>query len=126
VKILLWLLPVADVFCLGKILNFYRKWGVEIPIAHARVGLVERWVGYLPVGTVAGYYLGLDSLLLFLGVAPMAGALEFLLMCKGVRPWSFFKGKPRKVVAKVFLLEAYNCFAYFVLGMFIGIKWRLW
>lgn len=120
-KILFWLLPIADLFYLDRILDFYRGWGVDIPPAHARLGLLERWVGYLPVGAIAGKYLGVRSLMLFLGVFPLAGALELYLMWKGVKPWGFFRGKPRKSVTKIFLLEAYNCFNYFALGVLIGV-----
>jgi len=121
VRILLWLLPIADIFCLNKILDFYRHWGVGIPLSHAKAGLIERWVGYFPVGIAAGYYLGIYAILLFLAVLPFAGGLELYLMCRGIRPWVFFKGKPKSVVARIFLLEAYNCFAYFVLGVTVGI-----
>ncbi len=120
-KILLWLLPFVDIFRLPQIIEFYRGWGVEIPPKHAKGGLVERLAGYLPVGVVSGYFLGTTSLLLLLLVLPFAGGLEFYLMLRGFRPWTFFKGKPRILVLKVFLLEAYNASAYFMLGVMLGI-----
>jgi hypothetical protein len=121
VKILFWLLPFVDIFRLPRIIDFYRGWGVEIPPRHAKAGLVERLVGYLPVGMLSGHFLGAAALLLFLLVLPAAGGAEFYLMSKGFRPWTFFRGKPRILVFKIFLLEAYNAFAYFTLGVGLGI-----
>lgn len=119
-RILLWLLPVADVFYLKRILNFYQRCGVEIPLKHAKIGLLERWIGYLPVGFVGGCFLGLKALLIYLVILFPAGLLEFYLMSRGTRPWSFFKAKARGTVAKIFLLEAYNASSYFMLGVGLG------
>jgi hypothetical protein len=121
VKIFFWLLPFVDIFRLPQIVDFYRGWGVEIPLRHAKAGLVERLVGYLPVGVVGGHFLGATALLLFLLALPLAGGPEFYLMSRGFRPWTFFRGKPRILVLKVFLLEAYNASAYFMLGVMLGI-----
>jgi hypothetical protein len=53
-RVLLWLLPVVDVFKLKDIMRYYRSLGVKVPDRHARLGLLERWIGYLPGGFVMG------------------------------------------------------------------------
>ena len=119
--ILLWLLPVADVFGLRKILAHYSSLGVRVPVRHAYYGLVERWVGYMPAGIVLGWLVGFwTALLIILAVLALMGPVELYLMWRGVRPWRFFRGKPRGAVTKIFLLEGYNAAGYFLLGAVIG------
>jgi len=114
---MLWLLPVVDVFAIRRILEEYSSMGVDVPWGHARVGLVEKWAGYMLVGFIASWFVGfkLASAFILLAAA-IALPPEFYLMSRGVKPWSFFKGKPAKVVAKIFLLECYNVFCYYLLG----------
>jgi hypothetical protein len=115
--ILLWLLPVVDVFSLGKILSYYSSLGVEVPIRHAYLGMAERWVGYLPIGFFICWYAGLLMVLIVaLAALALVGPLELCLMWRGFGPWKFFRGKPRRAVTKIFLLEAYNMLGYFLLG----------
>lgn len=119
--ILLWLLPVADVFGLRRILAYYSSLGVRVPPRHARYGLLERWVGYMPAGFVIGWFVGgWMALLIILAVLALMGPVELYLMWRGVRPWNFFRGKPRSAVTKIFLLEGYNAAGYFLLGALIG------
>jgi hypothetical protein len=120
-RILLWLLPVVDVFTLRRVVEYYGSLGVQVPWSHAKAGLVERWVGYLPVGFLIGRLMGfVPALLIVLGVLAVVGPIEFYLMSRGVRPWRFFKGKDRKLVAKIFLLEGYNVVGYYLLGAALG------
>lgn len=120
-QILFWLLPVADVFGLRRILAYYSSLGVRVPMRHAYYGTVERWVGYLPVGAVLGWYAGLPMVLVIIAaVLALIGPLELYLMWRGVGPWKFFREKPRGVVTKIFLLEAYNVVGYLLLGAVIG------
>jgi hypothetical protein len=120
-RILLWLLPVVDVFTLRRVVKYYSSLGVQVPWSHAKAGLVERWVGYLPVGFLIGRLMGfVPALLIVLGVLATVGPIEFYLMSRGVRPWRFFKGKDRKLVAKIFLLEGYNVIGYYLLGAALG------
>ena len=120
-RILLWLLPVVDVFAIRRILEHYRSLGVRIPWGHANAGLVERWVGYLPAGFVIGRFVGfVPALLIVLGILALVGPIEFYLMSRGTRPWRFFKGKDQKLVAKIFLLEGYNVIGYYLLGAALG------
>ncbi|MEW6221868.1 MAG: hypothetical protein AB1476_00895 [Candidatus Hadarchaeota archaeon] len=116
-SLLLWLLPVVDVFAIGRILAEYRSLGVEVPWEHAKAGLVERWAGYLPSGLIIGWFAGFwQSFLIVLGLFAVVGPIEFYLMCRGVKPWRFFRGKNRKSIAKIFLLEGYNTISYYLLG----------
>ncbi len=121
-KILFWLLPLVDVLRLDGILGYYRsRWGIQIPMRHAELGLLERWVGYFPIGTASGYFLGLKlTLVIWLIAFSLGGSLELFLMMKGCRPWNFFRSVPRAAVIRVFLLEAYNVTGYFVLGACLG------
>ena len=76
-RILVWLLPIVDVFALRNILAYYSSVGVEIPPAHAKLGMVERWLGYLPVGLAACWFLGpLASALIALAVLVFVGPIE--------------------------------------------------
>jgi hypothetical protein len=120
-RILLWLLPVVDVFTIQRVLEYYRSLGARIPWGHAKAGLVERWVGYLPVGFIIGRFGGFAlAFLIVLGILALVGPIEFYLMSKGTRPWRFFKGKDQKLVAKIFLLEGYNAIGYYLLGAALG------
>ncbi|MDI6642745.1 MAG: hypothetical protein QMD95_01655 [Candidatus Hodarchaeaceae archaeon] len=121
IQVLLWLLPIVDVFTLQRILKYYRSLGVRVPWGHAKAGLVERWVGYLPAGFIIGRFAGfILALLLMLAVLAVLGPIELWLMIKGVRPWKFFRGKDPIFVAKIFLLEGYNAVGYFLLGAALG------
>lgn len=116
-RVLLWLLPVVDVFALKHILKYYRSLGVRVPWGHAKAGVIERWVGYMPAGFaiswLAGFWL---TFLIALIILALLGPIELYLMCRSVRPWRFFKGKPRMLVSKIFLLEGYNALCYYLLG----------
>ena len=115
--ILLWLLPVVDVFTFRRVLSHYSSLGVEIPIRHARLGMAERWFGYLPAGFFICWYTSfLTTLIVILLALAAVGPLELYLMWQGFGPWKFFRGKPRRVVVKIFLLEGYNMLGYFLLG----------
>lgn len=121
-RILIWLLPVVDVFELKRILTYYSSLGVEVPSNHALYGMIERWAGYLPVGFVIFWLLEpLAVLGLLIGIAALAGPIELYLMYRGIGPWKFFKGKSLKTVARIFLLEGCNCFGYLLLGGLIEI-----
>ena len=116
-RILVWLLPVVDVLTIRRILRYYKSLGVRVPWDHAKKGLVERWIGYMPIGFIIGWFTGFwTALLIALTVLVILGPVELYLMCRGVRPWKFFKRRPSKVVAKIFLLEGYNAIGYFLLG----------
>ena len=120
-RVLLWLLPVVDVFKLRRILEYYRSIGVRVPLRHAKLGLVERWVGYLPAGLATGWILNFPAaVLIILAACAIAGPPELLLMARGVAPWKFFHGQPLRTICTVFLLEAYNAAGYFLLGALIG------
>ena len=116
-RLLFWLLPVVDVLALRRILKYYRSLGVRIPWSHARAGEVERWVGYLPAGFVLGWLAGFwIALSIALVLLALLGPVEIYLMYRGVKPWRFFKGRPLKLVVRIFLLEGYNVIGYFLLG----------
>jgi len=120
-RILLWLLPVVDAFNLRRILSYYSSLGVEIPITHARLGMAERWFGYLPAGFLICWFAGPRiALIIVLAAFGMMGLPELYLMSRGFGPWKFFKGKSGSIVAKIFLLEAYNMFGYFLLGVVLA------
>ena len=120
-RVLVWLLPIVDVFALRNILAYYSSMGVEIPPVHAKLALAERWLGYLPVGFVACWFLGpLASALIALAMLVLVGPIELCLMFWGSRPWKFLARKPRRVVAKIFLLENYNLLAYYALGVLVA------
>ncbi len=120
-RVLLWLLPIVDIFTLRRVLKYYRSLGVRIPWGHAKAGLLERWVGYLPAGFIIGRFVGFPlALLLVLGVLALLGPVELYLMSRGVRPWRFFKGKDLKFVTKIFLLEGYNAIGYYLVGAALG------
>lgn len=117
-SLLLWLLPVVDVFAIHRILREYSSLGVDVPWGHAKAGLVEKWAGYMLVGFIASWFVGFKLAVAFiLLAAAIALPPEFYLMSRGVKPWKFFKGKPTKIVAKIFLLECYNVFCYYLLGV---------
>ena len=119
-RILLWL-PIVDVFALRNILAHYSSMGVEIPPSHARLAMLERWLGYLPIGFATCRFLGpLASALIALAVLVFVGPIELRLMLRGSRPWKFLARKPRKVVTKIFLLESYNLTAYYALGVLVA------
>lgn len=121
-EILLWLLPIVDVFALRRVVRYYGSFGVKVSWSHAKAGLVERWVGYLPVGFIIGRFAGFwMSLLTILVVLSLLGPLELYLMYRGVRPWKFFKRKPFKLVAKIFMLEGYNAVGYYMFGTLLAV-----
>ena len=121
-QLLLWLLPVVDVFALKRIVAYYRSLGVRVPMSHARLGTVERWVGYLPAGFVIGWFAGFwMALAIAFAILALLGPVELYLMYRGVRPWRFFKGNPLKLVAKIFLLEGYNALGYYLLGALLAL-----
>ena len=120
-RILVWLLPVVDVLTIRRILRYYQSLGVRVPWSHAKAGLIERWVGYMPCGFIIGWFTGFwTALLIALTVLVILGPVELYLMCRGVRPWKFFKRRPSKVVAKIFLLEGYNAVGYYLFGAALG------
>ncbi|MFB6216634.1 MAG: hypothetical protein ABEJ72_06675, partial [Candidatus Aenigmatarchaeota archaeon] len=107
--ILIWLLPIVDVFRQEKILSYYSKLGVDIPKKHSKYGLIERWIGYLPVGIILGLIISLvKSVLILIAILALVGPIEFYLMHLGFGPWDFFKEKDRETVGKIFMLETYN------------------
>lgn len=125
-EILLWLLPVVDVFTLRRVVRYYSSLGVNVPWSHARAGIIERWVGYLPVGFIIGWFAGFwISLLTILVVLAILGPFELYLMYRGVKPWKFFKGKPFKLVARIFLLEGYNVVGYYMFGTLLAVFTRI-
>lgn len=116
-RVLLWLLPVVDIFTLHKILKYYETLGVPVPLKHARLGLLERWIGYMPVGFVLGWLLGPLSAMAIIGIAFVTvGPFELFLMKRGTSPWRFFKGRKTGAIVKIFLLEGYNAVGYYLLG----------
>lgn len=119
---MLWLLPIIDVFALKQIVTYYRSLGVRVPISHAKLGTVERWVGYLPAGFIICWFSDfLTALLLILFVLAVIDPLELYLMNRGVRPWRFLKRKPPKLVTKIFLFEGYNAIGYYLLGALLAL-----
>lgn len=120
-RLIIWLLPVVDLFALKRILQYYRTLGVEVPWRHAKIGMVERWAGYLPLGFIVGWLRGFwAAMVVILIVGTIFGSIELYLMHKGTRPWKFFKDKPFKLVGKIFLLEIYNVVGYYTLGAALG------
>ena len=121
-RILLWLLPVVDVFALEKILAYYSSLGVTIPRRHAYYGMIERWVGYLPAGFVICWCVGFwAAFIIGFAVLAVVGPTEFYLMHAGIQPWGFFRKKSWGLVAKIFLLEGYNAVGYYLLGALLKI-----
>jgi len=93
-----------------------------VPRNHARVGVIERWVGYLPAGLIIGWFAGFwMALAIVFAVLALLGPLELYLMWRGAGPWKFFRGKPRGIVTRIFLLETYNAVGYFLLGAIISL-----
>lgn len=120
-RLLLWFLPVVDLFAMGRILGYYAERGIFVPRSHALLATVERWAGYLPAGFLLGRWLGpLKAFSLFLLAMLFAGPLEVLLMRRGRAPWRFLRGKGGKLLVEVFLLEGYNALGYFMLGAVMG------
>ncbi|KXB03560.1 hypothetical protein AKJ45_01200 [candidate division MSBL1 archaeon SCGC-AAA261F19] len=118
--ILLWLLPVVDIFKLENILSYYSSLGVDVPNSHARYGLIERWIGYLPAGFILCWAINLKAVVaVIIATLALIGPIELYLMYRGVGPWEFFRGRSLKVVAKIFLLEAYNSIGYLLLGALV-------
>lgn len=121
-QLLLWLLPVIDVFALRRILKYYRSLGIRVPWGHAKAGVVERWVGYLPAGFVIGWFASFwMALLIAFAILAFLGPVELYLMYRGVRPWRYFKRMPLKLVTKIFLLEGYNAIGYYLLGALLAL-----
>ena len=121
-QLLLWLLPVIDVFALRRILKYYRSLGIRVPWGHAKAGVVERWVGYLPAGFVIGWFAGFwMALLIAFAILAFLGPVELYLMYRGVRPWRFFKRRPLELVTKIFLLEGYNAIGYYLFGALLAL-----
>jgi len=120
-KILFWLLPVIDIVSLNRILKYYLKLSIRIPSWHAKAGVIERLVGYLPAGFLMGWLAGVrTALLIFFVLFVLIGPIELYLMYRGVKPWGFMEGKPFKLVTKIFLLEGYNIAGYYMLGVFLS------
>jgi hypothetical protein len=121
-RILIWLLPVIDVFALKRILSYYASLSTRVPLKHARYGVIERWAGYMPAGFALCWYAGfLMTFAIALVALVLVGPIELHFMRKGTWPWRFFRGKPRKVVTRIFLLEGYNAVGYFLLGAALGL-----
>lgn len=121
-QILLWLLPIVDVFAIRQILRYYSSFGVRVPWSHAKAGLIERWIGYLPAGFVIGWFEGFwMALLIVFVILALLGPIELYLMHRGVKPWKFFKGKSLKLVTKIFLLEGYNAIGYYLFGALLAL-----
>ena len=119
--ILLWLLPVVDVFALKRILGYYRSLGVRVPWIHAKAGVIERWVGYMPAGFGLSWLAGVwTTFLMAFAILAFLGPVELYLMYRGVWPWKFFKQKPLKLTTKIFLLEGYNAIGYYLLGALLA------
>lgn len=126
-QIFVWLLPVVDVFKLKDILSYYSSLGVDVPKRHAQYGMVERWLGYLPVGFLLCWILNLKTaVIIMVGIFAVIGPIELYLMYRGVGPWKFFSGKPWRTVSKIFLLEAYNVLGYFLLGVLVALAVLGW
>ncbi|MDI6886456.1 MAG: hypothetical protein QMD22_08995 [archaeon] len=120
-KLIFWLLPIVDIVTVEKVLSYYRSLEVEISVKHARIATVERLLGYLPAGFIASWVIGFwYAILIFFLVFAAFGPLELYLMVRGVRPWGFFKGISKDVIAKIFLLESYNIIGYLLLGMMLA------
>ncbi len=120
--LLLWFLPVVDLLAMEKILRYYAEKGVLVPRSHAKLAMLERWVGYLPAGFLLGRWLGaLRALSLFLLGVLLGGPVEVLLMWRGKTPWPFLRGKGGKLLVRIFLLEGYNVLGYFALGLLLGV-----
>jgi hypothetical protein len=121
-RLLLWFLPVVDLFTLPRILAYYKGKRILVPRSHAKLAMVERWAGYLPAGLLLGRWLGPPmSLLLFLFGLLLAGPPELFLMGRGRGPWGFLRGKGEKLLVGVFLLEGYNALGYFSLGLLLSL-----
>jgi hypothetical protein len=68
-----------------------------------------------------GWLTGLRvALLIMFVVFAVLGPVELYLMLRGTRPWRFFRGKNRREVTKIFLLEGYNAIGYYFLGALLG------
>lgn len=121
-RVMLWLLPVVDIFKLKKILRYYRSLGIRVPWGHAKAGVIERWVGYMPAGFVIGWFAGFwMALAIVFVILAFLGPIELYLMYRGIKPWRFFKRKPPKIVTKIFLLEGYNAIGYYLLGAALAV-----
>jgi len=121
-QVLLWLLPIVDVFALKRILKYYRSLGGHVPWGHAKLGVIERWAGYMPAGFIIGWFAGFRiALAIIFVILALLGPIELHLMCRGAWPWKFFKRKPSKLVAKIFLLEGYNAVGYYLLGVALAV-----
>ena len=93
-----------------------------MPWGHAKAGVVERWVGYLPAGFVIGWFAGFwMALLIAFAILAFLGPVELYLMYRGVRPWRFFKRRPLELVTKIFLLEGHNAIGYYLLGALLAL-----
>ncbi|MBS3815514.1 MAG: hypothetical protein KGY45_03000 [Hadesarchaea archaeon] len=120
-KIFYFLLPIIDVFKLDRILNYYSSLGVKIPYNHARNGLIERWIGYLPASFILSWVIDLQTTLIIITITFLiVGPIELYLMYLGIGPWKFFKEKSISVVSRIFLLETYNVVLYLILGVILG------
>lgn len=75
----------------------------------------------MPAGFVIGRFVGfVPALLIVLVILALVGPIELYLMSRGTRPWRFFRGKDKKLVVKIFLLEGYNAIGYYLLGAALG------
>lgn len=121
IRVLLWLLPVVDVFALEHILKYYRSLGVRVPWSHAKAGVIERWIGYMPAGFAISWLVGFWlTFLIIIIILALLGPIELYLMYRGVWPWKFFRRKPFKSTTKIFLLEGYNAIGYYLLGALLA------
>ncbi len=117
---------MVDIFALKRILKYYRSLGVRVPWGHAKAGMIERLIGYLPAGFILGWFAGFwIALLIVFAVLALLGPIELYLMYRGIKPWKFFKRKPLKLVAKIFLLEGYNVIGYFLLGALLALLFNI-
>jgi hypothetical protein len=75
----------------------------------------------MPAGFALGWLAGFwATFLIALAILILLGPIEFYLMYRGVWPWKFFAGKSIKSTAKIFLLEGYNAFGYYLVGALIA------
>lgn len=120
-RILLWLLPIIDIVKRNKVKRQYERWGCEkIPKSQPILSAIERPLGYSLSFFILCYFFPLTLVLKMLVFSfIVGGSIEFTLMNKGFWPWKFFKTTKSKVVAKIFLLEAYNTLSYIITGIII-------
>ena len=83
--------------------------------------MLERPLGYLPLGFILSYFLGWSSAVLVLVVCVLVGGpVEVYMMRRAMSPWRFLRGVPSEVITPIALLEIYNIVGYFLLGVALG------